>query len=332
MRRAVVFIGGSRDIASTVQLGVAANLAGLAEAGVVVPTSGRRATPRAGLSHQPLTVPTAPVWETLTHELAGAEGDTVLLVVPSWLRSLDTPARHQAVIDRLTRLADEILVVSVVADQLTLINEYYLHQVAVWRVSGRLENLAPRFLNNALFRHEQWLRPWYEAAGVWYVAVPHPDFTNGHPLQVVLRAAGVEIPELPQPGASPASLGPVGVEANRLLATYLRGGVPDFTADARSVVSASRAAMVRAEKQGWCARPFWGWTSETAERAIARFDSSNDRFAQVVWGTEWPLGYPLDRPNRQLDLLDLDPELIEHVHQYVVTIGDRLVEQLKAEQ
>ena len=79
--------------------------------------------------------------------------------------------------------------VSVVADQLTLINEYYLHHVATWRTSARLENMVSKLFHNEVFVHERLLRPWYEEPAVRYVAIPHNEYT-GEPAEGRPRARG----------------------------------------------------------------------------------------------------------------------------------------------
>ncbi len=323
MRRAVVFIGGSRDIATALQLAVSGNVHALARAGVVVPKAGRRAKGQSGVSHQKLSAPGGPDWGALERELADAGGETVLLVVPALLRMGGATTKQRAVVKRLQGLADEVCVVSVVADQLTLINEYYVHHVATWRTSARLEDLFSKLFHNDVFVHERLLRPWYEDSPVRYVALPYQTYVDGNPVQVVLRAAGVSVPEMPPPEAGVLTLGSVGVEANRLLSTYLRAEIPDFRPDAKPVVEASRAALVRADKLGWCADDFWGWTPRAANMTLARFDASNHRFARAVWSTDWPLAYPLGRASTQLDFLDLDVPVVDQVHQYVVTMARR---------
>jgi hypothetical protein len=328
VRRAVVFIGGSRDIATALQRAITGNVRGLARAGIFVPKAGRRSTTLNGISHQRLAAPGGPEWQDLEVELSGATEDTVLLVIPALLRMGGAVARHRAVVDQLNALADEVEVVSVVADQLTLINEYYLHHVATWRTSARLENLVSKLFHNEVFVHERLLRPWYEEAAVRYLAIPHNEFA-GDPLQAVLQSVGVSWPADPGPIVGPVTLGPVGVEANRLLATYLRAEVPDFRPDARPVVAASRAGLSRVEKLGWCVDDFWGWTPRATKKVLGRFDASNHRFAKAVWGTDWPLAYPLERPGNQVDFLDLDIQTIDQVHHYVVSMAGRVAAQLE---
>jgi hypothetical protein len=331
VRRAVVFIGGSRDIATSLQRAVTGNVRGLARAGVVVPKAGRRATNRGGISHQKLATPGGPDWQSLQQELGDASGETVLLVIPALLRMGGATARHRAVVAQLNAVAEEVHVVSVVADQLTLINEYYVHHVSTWRTSARLEAMVSKLFHNEVFVHERLLRPWYEEADVRYVAVPYARYAAGNPLQVVLQAAGVSMPDPPGPTPGAVTLGPVGVEANRLLATYLRAVVPDFRPDARPVAGASRAALSRAEKLGWCADEFWGWTPRAVTKVLGRFDASNHRFARTVWGTDWPLAYPVERAGTQLDFLDLEVPVIDAIHDYVVSTAGRLAAELEGD-
>ena len=90
------------------------------------------------------------------------------------------------------------------------------------------------------------------------------------------------------------------------------------------VATASRAALVRAEKMGWCAEPFWGWNRRLAEMALARFEASNHRFAKAVWGGGWTIPYPMERPSNRIDFLDLDVQFIDQVQRYVSTTANRV--------
>ena len=317
-------------MASALKHAVSSNIRTLARAGVVVPRAGRRESNLNGLSHQRIATMGAPGWRALESEIGEASGDTVLLVVPALLRMGGATARHRAVVSQLSALADEVCVVSVVADQLTLINEYYLHHVATWRTSARLENLVPRIFHNEIFVHERLLRPWYDEGSVRFVAVPLSEYVAGNPLQVVLRAAGVDVSDPVASAPALPTLGSVGVEANRLLATYLRAEIPGFKPDAPAVAAASRSGLTRAEKLGWCADEFWGWTPRAAKKALARFDASNHRFARAVWSTDWPEAYPLERACTQADFLDLDVQVVDQVQRYVVGMAGRVAGQLEA--
>lgn len=313
----VVFIGGSRDIAAAVQRALPSSVMALARSGVVIPKTGRRHYKGNGFTHQKLATGGAAMWNELTTELRGSNAQTVLLVVPALLK-LSSGEERRPLVKRLRSLGDDVCVVSVVSDQLTLINESYLQQVATWRISRRLDKQATRMLNGDTFLHETLLRPWYENEALRFAAVPAPDFAEVHPVTAALRAAGVEAPDLelvPTPGEH--KLGPIGVEANRLLATYLRTEIPDFKPEGRATV-VNNAALVRADKLGWCGNDFWGWTPKSAAKALARYDASNHRFARAVWGTDWPLPYPLGRPSTQVDFLDLDAPTVDQVYRYVV--------------
>jgi hypothetical protein len=223
-----------------------------------------------------------------------------------------------------------VVVVSVVADQLTLINEHYLHLVATWRTSARLEKVAWKLSTHEMFVHEHLLLPWFREEAVRYLAVTLSDYASGNPLQNVLEAAGVAVPDLGESAPPLPVLGPTGVEANRLLSTYVRAAARGFRPDLPQVTALSRTALARAESMGWCADPFWGWTADTAERAAERFEASNDRFAQEVWGTDWPLPAVVDRPNTQIDFLDLDYQDVDQIQHYVLMTANRVAAKLGA--
>lgn len=326
MRQAVVFIGGSRDSSLLLQRTIAENLRLLNRSNVVVPKAARRSSKVNGLSHQRLAGDNADDWSALADELSESDATTALLVIPNLLKLSKHPARAQQAVERLSSIADQVTVVSVIADQLTMINDYYLNHVATWRTSARLTKIAPKLLDNEAFVHERALRPWYSAKDLQYRALTAPEYADGNALEVVLRAAGITLPDALAYPDEPVVLGPVGVEANRLLATSLRADIAGFGPDTHAVASASRAGLARAQRHGWCEGEFWGWTARVAGKAIARFAPSNERFAAAVWGTGWPLPYPDLRPNTQVDLLDLEPETIERILQYVAAMTTRVAE------
>jgi hypothetical protein len=326
VRRAVIFIGGSREFAAVFQRTVASNHRELARAAILVPKAGRRSTPVNGVSHQRLGAPGTAEWAALRAELSESDADAALLMVPALQKLSRQPTWLRATLSKLEKLADEVVVVTVVADQLTLINDYYLNHIATWRTSGQLAKVGLQLVDNDAFVHERALRPWYQADEVRFVAVPAPEFSAGNPLEVVLRAAGVNPGDaLVDADELPPRLGSVGVEANRLVATYLRAEIPDFSPDAGPVATASRVALTRAARLGWCNDEFWGWTARAADKALARFDASNRRFAATVWQGEWAIPYPVDRPCTQVDFLDLDPPTVELIHDYVVSTTGRVM-------
>jgi len=328
VRRLVVFIGGSRSSASTFQRTLARSLKQVAGAGVLVPKAGRRANKPTAVSHQRLANPKDSSWQDLRAEVDQSPADTVLVMIPGLLKGDDSHARHEAVVHCMSGVADEIVVASVVTDQLGLINEQYLHLIANWRTSARLENDAWKLATNDTYVHEYMLRPWYRDSAVRYVGVPSTDYTAGNPVQAVLSAAGVETPDLGEAVPPPATLGPRGVEANRLLTTFLRAEAPGFKPDSPKVAAMSKAALTRADHMGWCARPFWGWTTSSAQRAADRFASSNHRFATEIWGTDWPLPVEVDRPCTQIDFLDLDFEVVDQIQNYVLNTANRVAVRL----
>lgn len=325
-------MGGSRDVVAAVQQSLPSSMTALSSAGVLVPRSGRNGNKTVGFSHQPLVRRSSAGWSALGGEARGSDAETVLLLLPGMLRIGGSTARRLGVLRQLSSVAEDVVLVSVVGDQLTMINDYYLSRVATWRLSRRLETSALRLLDNDAFVHETSLRPWYQSGSPSYRALPLPTFLSDHPVRAVLAAAGVEIGvELPRAVAPDLpKLGSVGVEANRLLATYLKAAIPGFRYDDEGVATATTAGLSRAHKLGWCDDRFWGWTPRSVERALARFDGSNHRFAQAVWGTAWTLPYPVERPCTQLDFQDLDFAVTDQVHRYVMGMANKVAHERKA--
>lgn len=325
-------MGGSRDVVAAVQHSLPGSIRALTEHGVLVPKSGRSGNQAAGFSHHPLVGRSGAGWGALHAEVRASDAETVLLVIPSLLRIGRSTARRVQVLRQLSSLAEAVRLVSVVGEQLSTINDFYLSRVATWRISRRLDASVSRLLDNEAFVHETLLRPWYEQDPARYVAVPTPVFAAHHPVGAVLSAAGVDldgalprvvIPDLPK-------LGSVGVEANRLLATYLRAEIPGFRADDEGVAAASLSGLSRAQKLGWCSDRFWGWTPVAAEKALDRFDASNQRFANAIWGTAWTVPYPVERPCTQAEFLDLDFPVVDQVQRYVMSMADKVSRERKA--
>lgn len=320
-------MGGAREAVSAVQRALVNSIEPLAAAGIVVPKTGRSVNQARGFTHQPLVGGAPDTWVALRSEVEAAKGDTIFLFFPGILRLGGSTKRRRELVARLSALADDVCLVSAITDQLTLINDFYVSQVSAWRISRRLEGALPRLLESDLFAHERLLQPWYEDSAVRYAAIPLAELTAGRPIGAVLGSVGVEVDEsivLPPPGDPPARLGPIGVEANRLLSTYLRAEIRGFTADEHGVAAASRAGLARAARLGWCADPFWGWTAAAAEKAIGHFGAANNRFARSVWGTDWTLGYPIERPSTRVEFLDLDFQVVDQVQRYVVELADKV--------
>jgi hypothetical protein len=324
-------MGGPRDATAAVQRTLPGLVETLAEVGVVVPESGRVDSPGGGFSHQPLEAGPIAGWAALRSELDAAPGDSALLVIPGLVRIGSAATHRLAMLAELSALAGDVFLVSVVGDQLTLLNDLYLQQVASWRMSKRLAGAVSRLLTNVLLDHETSLRPWYADNRARYAAVPMSGFMAENPVAAVLHAAGVDVPAglPPATAAAPLRLGPIGVEANRLLSTYLRAEVADFRPDDPGIAAASRVALTRADRLDWCGNTFWGFTRRAAEKVLARYEVSNHRFARAVWGTDWTLPYPLERACTQVDFLDLDVKVIDQVHRFVLAMAEKVSHDLQ---
>ena len=327
MGRIVVFMGGSREAMAMVQRGLAGARDDLARAGVVVPSAGRRSHEANSVAHLALGGGSSKAWSDLDAELQAGGADTALLVMPGLLRLERADPRRTEIATRLAALGSDLCFVSVIGDQLTMINSFYLHQVLTWRVSSRLEPFARRQRTNLQLRYDTLLEPWYDEGPGRYAPLPLTDLDVQHPVAAILRAAGATLERgLDVSDVSrPTRLGPVGVEANRLLGAYIRAVFSSLETE-RQQLAATRTALLRAEKLGWCAEAFWGWTPAAAAEAVAHVDPSNQRFARAVWGTDWPLAYPLDREGNQQDFLDLDLKTVDQVHRYVMSIAEKVAE------
>jgi hypothetical protein len=167
---------------------------------------------------------------------------------------------------------------------------------------------------------------WYRSADFQFAAVPFPALTDPDPLVQVLRAARIVVPEDQLVvGTEPVNitLGPVAVEAMRLLRTYLVGLNRSFASGDPAARRLHRIAARQTLELGWCEDEFWGWPPALAARAAEQLAPSNERFAGEVWGSAWPLEVPVDRPPTRVQLLKLPTDQLDRVHDFVIAMAKR---------
>lgn len=341
VRRTVVHIGLPKTATTYLQRGLFANAAGMAEHGVYLPQSGRlEFEPRAVAHHHLAWQLFSPQrfnaacggWEELRQEIDDIGADTVLLSSEEFSR-VPSKGLTGELENRLLSLTDDVTIVLVVRDQLSLLNSVYLQRVKSLTLMPSFSEYVDRSLALGRFDLERSFAQWYDSDRVRFCAIPFSALLSGDLLQNLLAVTGVEIPGddvvVPESSINP-SLGPVGVEAAHLLSRYLHGRYPDFSWRDPVGRRLHRNAGVQSRRHGWCDDDFWGWSPELAARAEAHYRVSNNRFAEAVWGTRWPEAMPVDRPEASAVLEDLSPRTVERVHQFVFTMARRYQE-LRAE-
>lgn len=331
MGQLLVFMGGSREIVTTTQRALWRSLDALARQRVLVPQAGRSSADPRQISHQLLLADDGGdvAWGRLHDEVESGDADTVLLVLPGLVQPRDSDERHRLLVDRLTAVASDVVLVTVVADQLTLMNDAYVALVGAWRTASRLAATVPQMLQSGLFDHEQLLRPWLGEEKLTCTAIPWQRLRRNDPVACLLDSIGVAYEPVGRTGEEDAPpLGPIAVEANRLLTAYLRGAMPDLSPADPAVLTVGATVAQRASRNGWSNTAFWGFDATLAGETIERFRAGNDRFARAVWDSDWMLGYPVDRACTAVDMLDLEPAVVEQIHRYVGNVTQTLTERL----
>jgi hypothetical protein len=228
--------------------------------------------------------------------------------------------------ERLLSLGRDVTIVYVVRDQLSQINSFYAQQVKMLEDVDAFVPHVTGVLRLGEADLERHAGRWYRSADFDFVAVPFPAISEPNPLVAVLRAARIEVPEdelVTSPDPVNITLGPIAVEAIRLLRVYLHGLNRSVSDDDPAVRRLHRIAARRAKDEGWCDDAFWGWPPSLAARAAEQLAPSNERFAHAVWGSPWPLPLPVDRPQARTQLLKLPPEQLDRVHDFVVAMAKR---------
>jgi hypothetical protein len=333
--RLVVHVGPPKTATTYVQRGLFANADLLARHGVYLPKTARlELEPNAVCHHHlaweltgsPRFRPDIGGWDALAAEVARVDAETVLLSSELLSRAVYTEGVGVRLNERLLSFGRDVTVVYVVRDQLSQINSYYAQQVKTLEDVDAFGPHVQGVLRVGEADLERHAGRWYRSADFDFVAVPFTAISDPNPLVAVLRAARIAVPEdrlVVSPDPVNITLGPVAVEAIRLLRVYLHGLNRSVSDDDPAVRRLHRIAARRAKEEGWCEEAFWGWPPALAARAAEQLGPSNERFAEAVWGTSWPLPLPVDRPQARAQLLKLPPDELDRVHEFVVAMAKR---------
>jgi hypothetical protein len=335
VERLVIHAGAPKTATTFIQRGLHSNRDLLAANGVYLPETGRlELEPQAVCHHhlgwallRPHAYRERGTWEALATELESVEQPVVLLSSEVFSRVACTTRGPEEVVEAARRICPNVTIVYFVRDQLALLNSLYGQRVKSLKFRLTFDEHTRVYRGRKLLSYSSLLFPWHRSALADLVALPFTGDRSEDPMRTLLSAAGIELPgdaELVHTSDDAnASLGPVGLEAARLLACFLEGTFGDFDAEEPAAKRLYRLSSSRARAAGWCDEPFWGWTPQTAANTAEYYAASNDDFARQVWGTDWPLPMPLDKDCTAVRLLDLDPPTNERVQRYVFGLSRR---------
>ena len=329
MKRIVVHIGAQRTGSDAIHKGLFANLDVFARQGVLVPTTGRlEMSPQAVRHHLlPWSLDSAgehphnaQVWEALADEIERSQASTVLLSSELFAPVAADPVAAPRLLERLHSLSDDVTLAFLARDQLGLLNSLYCHRVKSFQVTCDFDTYLDESADVRLYDLAEAFRPWYDAGAVGFVAVPWDEQSTDDALAALLAACAIPMETSELVGAAGSDgddLGPVGIEATRLLGAYLRGRFPDFRPGEPAARRLRRRAANAALAKGWCEEDFWGWTPRRADEAVARYAASNQEFARRTWGGDWSLPARRDRERNVAELVELNPISVNRVHRFL---------------
>ncbi len=156
--------------------------------------------------------------------------------------------------------------------------------------------------------------------------MPFTGSRDVDPLTELLKVAGVDAKAdtlVSEEDDVNSSLGPVGIEAARLLGCYLRGMFADFDSEEMASKKLYRRLVVTSTEQRMVRRVLLGVDTRHGRRDVDFFAASNDRFARDVWDSDWDIAMPVDKETSAVRLLDLPPPTIEKVNRYVFSLSQR---------
>lgn len=330
MKRIVVHIGAQRTASEAIHKGLFSSQEALAAAGVLVPQAGRHAMSPAAIRYQPLAWYFDPsgqhphdpgVWDALATEIDRSSAHTVLLSSELLGVVASDPATAPALHEQLKRLSSDVTLVYLAREQLGLLNSLYCQHVKTFETNWDFDTFLRRSPDVARSDLVTSFRPWYDGSDVRFVAKPWDVDAEGDALAALLHLAEIDLGDATltrSEGDNGDELGPIGIEALRLLGSYLRGRFDDFDAGEPAARRLRRKATQRARLNEWYGNDFWGWTPQAAASAADRYAAPNREFARHVWGGEWTLPSPRSRQRSVADLVELDPASVNRVHRFII--------------
>lgn len=341
MTRLVVHMGAQQTTSPGFHKSLYASSAELLKHGVLLPMSGRQDPAAHAVRHQLLAWSFDPdgdhpydptVWDELTEEIAASPAGTVLVTSELLAAVAADPATAPLLRERLHALSDDVTLVFLARDQLELLNDLYCQRVRTLELTCDFDTYLSSSPDVEVYDLTASFRRWYDDRGVRFVAMPWDPGSGADALPALLSLAGVDVPAeaLAHSESEEEPLGPVGLEANRLLGSYLRGRFPDFRYGEAATRRLRRKAATVSQTYHWDRRggdgpesqlltaEFWGWTHEQAARWAARYAPSNETFARAAWGGSWTVAAPVDRDREVAELVELDPMSVNQVHRYLI--------------
>lgn len=336
VERLVIHAGAPKTATTFIQRGLHSNREVLAENGVYLPETGRlEFEPQAVCHHHLGWALLRPRsyrdgtrdWTGLARELERVDEPIVLLSSEVFSRVASTARGPEEVVEAARRICDDVTIVYFVRNQLSLLNSLYGQRVKSLRTRDTFEQHTRVHRGRKLLSYPSLLLPWHRSDAARLVAVPFTGDRGEDPLRTLMAAAGLpldtDVELRHEVDDVNASLGPVGLEAARLLSCFLTGTYEDFDPEEPAAKKLYRLSSSRARANGWCDEPFWGWTESEAAETADFYKASNEEFARLVWDSEWPLEMPLDKPCTAAQLLELDPPTTEKVQRYVFGLTRR---------
>jgi hypothetical protein len=335
VERILIHAGAPKTATTFIQRGLHSNRDLLGELGVYLPTTGRLELEPNAVCHHHLAwalisphkyVGSRNGWSALGEELAKVDTPVVILSSEAFSRVASRSGGADLVAAAAKEICDSVTIVYFVRNQLSLMNSLYGQRVKSLRMVQSFDYHTHHYRGRRLFDYHALLEPWYTNESLGFEAVRFTGSRDVDPLAGLLAVAGLDVSDrtlVQEKDDVNSSLGPVGIEAARLLGSYLRGLYPDFDSEEMASKKLYRLSSTRAQNSGWCDESFWGWTPETAADTAAYFAPSNDEFARAVWGSDWDIAMPVEKETSAVRLLDLDPPTIERIHRYVFSLAGR---------
>jgi hypothetical protein len=339
--RLVIHLGATKTASTFLQKCLAKNEDVLREHGYFMPKAGRLPWATEVISHHNLAWEMSGDrrfresrgrWSDMTAEARESGADTILLSSEAFARLASDIKLRSFLRRRMAELTDDSTLLYVVREPLARINSMYGQTIKTFGLIRTFEQYVDEAMSSGLYDLEKSFRYWYQNSPTAFVAVRFDELVENSPFPYFLKMLGLDIPAeqltIPDDVINP-SPGPLAIEAFKVLNARVRVMDQRFGRRSAATLKLSEVAQRRAWRLGWYDDPYWGWDPALAEKVAQRLKGSNQRFSTAVWGIDWPLPLPLDKPKAAIDLLTADPELHKEIELFVKNMLKRYRDVLK---
>jgi hypothetical protein len=181
-----------------------------------------------------------------------------------------------------------ISVVAVIRPQVEILQSAYLEGVMSFFNYESFSNYRSEAILDPFFNYAERLKPWIDADGLNFCAIPLNSTVNKERLtETVLHAGGIPMEllnSLELQATGNLNNNP-GVKTIAALRFFIQRH-PEFQFD-KLKEQMKQWVYMYAKRKNWDSVPFFGYTNNDLDQVLKHFSAMNSAFAQLLWGVDW---------------------------------------------